>query len=240
MPGVISEYLNYDNLSNIIEDHMIIMSTYRNYINNFGSESEALKMNQVLNSIPYQLMKENKKFQYKLIRKGTTHAMYKDAIKSLADRNYIIPSYKIPTDQLDSLYTILKEDRLNVNEFTSFKLYLSDIGILHSQLSRQFKQPFNDYATQAMLENYVSESLKANGYPIMFWESDSTAKLEFIIPKDGDIIPVELFTGTNTRSKNISIFGQKRSFPYAIKISAKNFGWSKNVKYVPYYAVFCI
>jgi len=241
MPGIVNEYLNFDNLINITENHTLLMGTYRSYLNNISSDSEALKMNQVLSSIPLQLMKENKKFQYKLIRKGTTHAMYKDAIQNLADRNYVIPSFKIASDELSNLYAILEDKKLNVNEITNFKLYLSDVGILYSHLTKLEKPPLgSDLAMKALLENYVAETLLANGYPVMFWESDSTAKIEFLVPKAGHIIPVELFTDTNTRSKNISVLKQKIDFPYAIKISARNFGYSKDVKYVPYYAAFCI
>jgi len=240
MPGVINEYLNFDNLLNITEYHMFLLSTYRNNINNICSDSDALKMNQVLSSIPFQLIKENRKFQYKLIRKGTTHTMYKDAIKNLTDINYIIPSYKISSEELSGLYTTIKENKLNVNEITSFKLYFSDVGILHSLLSKQLNHPFDDIAKKALLENYVAKTLQANGYPLMFWESGSTAKIDFLIPKEEGIIPVELFIDNNTRSKSISVLKQKTDFSYAIKISARNFGYSKNVKYVPYYAAFCL
>lgn len=240
MPGIINEYLNFDNLANIIEYHTFLMGTYSHYLSNISSESEALKMNQVISSIPYQLLKENKKFQYKLIRKGTTHAMYKDAIQTLADRNYIIPGFKVSSGDLTNLNEILEKNRLNVNEIQSFKLYLSDVGILHSLLAKQHHNTNDIHARKALLENNVAQTLMANGYPILFWESDSMAKIEFLLPKDGYIIPVELFHEENTRSKSISALKQKIDFPYAIKISAKNFDYSKNVKYVPYYAAFCI
>lgn len=240
MPGIINEYLNFNNLSNIFEQHSLLMGTYQHYLSLISSDSDALKMNQVLNSLPNQLIKENKKFQYKLIRKGTTHAMYKEAIQNLSDRNYIIPSYKIVTEELSNLHTVLEENRLNVNDITSFKLYHSDIGILHTQLCKQLKPPFNKSVRKALLENYVAVTLQANGYPIIFWESDSMAKIEFLIPKDGHIIPVEVFNDTNTRTKSISVLKQKIDFPYGIKISSRNFGYSNNVKHVPYYAAFCI
>ena len=66
------------------------------------------------------------------------------------------------------------------------------------------------------------------------------AKIDFILPKEDKIIPVELFTDTNTRSKSTSVLKKIIDFPYSIKISEKNFDYSNNVKYVPYYAVFCI
>lgn len=240
MPGIINEYLNFNDITNISEQHSLLMGTYRNYLSLISSDSDALKMNQVLNSLPHQLMKENKKFQYKLIRKGTTHAMYKEAIQSLSDRNYIIPGYKITNNNLPDLYTILEEDKINVDELTSFKLYLLDVGMLHSQLSRELLPPFNKSIIKALYENYIAETLQANGYPIFFWESESMAKIEFLLPKKGDIVPVELFSDVNTRSKSISVLKQKIDFPYAIKISEKNFDYKNNVKYIPYYAAFCI
>lgn len=240
MPGIINEYLNFDNLSNIPEQHSLLMGTYQYYQSLISSESDALKMNQVLNSLPNQLIKENKKFQYKLIRKGTTHAMYKDSIQNLIDQNYLIPSYKILTEELPYIYSMWEENRLNVVDITNFKLYLPDVGLLNSELTKRLRPPFNKSTRKALLENYVAMTLQANGYPIIFWESESMAKVDFIIPKDNEIIPVELFCDKITRSKSISVLKQKIDFPYSIKISARNFGYSNKVKYVPYYATFCI
>jgi predicted AAA+ superfamily ATPase len=90
------------------------------------------------------------------------------------------------------------------------------------------------------LENYVAQSLKAKNYLFAFWESESMAKIDFIFLRSQDIIPVEIFEGDNTRSKSISVLKQKCSFPYAVKISSRNFEFSNQIKYVPYYAVFCL
>lgn len=240
MPSIINEYLNFNNISNIPEQHSHLMGTYRHYLSLLSSDSESLKMNQVLDCLPLQLLKSNKKFQYNLIRKGTTHAMYKEAIQSLSNQNYIIPCYKMTTKDLSNIDKILEEDRLNVNEITSFKLYLSDAGLLHSLLLKEIKTTFNKVARKALLENYIATTLKVNGYPIVFWESESTAKIDFLLSNKGEIIPLEIFCDTNTRSKSISVLKQKIDFPYSIKISERNFEYSNNVKYVPYYAAFCI
>ncbi len=240
MPGIINEYLNFQNLSNIPEQHSLLMGTCQHYQGLINSDSDALKMNQVLGSLPIQLIKENKKFQYKLIRKGTTHAMYREAISHLSNQNYIIPSYKITTEMLPSISSIIEEDRLNVDEIMNFKLYLSDVGLLHSQFAGQLMMPFHKSARKALLENYVAVTLKTSGYPVIFWESESMAKIDFILIKDNGIIPVELFCDNNTRSKSISVLKQKIDFPYSIKISSRNFDFSNNTKYVPYYAAFCL
>jgi predicted AAA+ superfamily ATPase len=94
---------------------------------------------------------------------------------------------------------------------------------------------------KGILENFVAQSLIANGYPIIFWESGSQAKVDFITWNSSGYIPMEVRTNSNTRSKNISVFKTKcRYMKDSIKISTKNFEYSNGVKYVPVYAVFCI
>lgn len=240
MPGIINEYLNFNNCSNIPEQHSLISGTYQHYLNLIYSDSDTLKMIQVLNCLPLQLMKDNKKFQYKLIRKGTTHTMYKEAIQKLSDQNYVVPSYKIATEYLEGLTVILNENKYNIRETNNYKLYQSDVGLLYTQIAKQSPPPFKKATLKGLIENYVAVTLAANGYPIVFWESESMAKVEFMLQKRGQIVPIEVFVGTNTRSKSISVLKQKIDIPYSIKISAKNFDFSNNVKYVPYYASFCI
>ena len=240
MPGIVNEYLSFNNTINIFEQHSLLLGTYQHYLSLINSDSQALKMNQVLNCLPLQLMKNNKKFQYRLIRKGTTHSMYKDAIYRLSEQNYLIPSYKITSEELSNISSIIGDDRLNVNEITSFKLYSSDVGLLNTQFAKQLKQPYDKTTRKALLENYVGVSLLSNAYPNMFWESESTAKVDFILVRDGVIIPIEIFTDKNTRSKSISVLKKFIDFPYSIKISEKNFDYSNNVKYIPYYASFCL
>jgi predicted AAA+ superfamily ATPase len=240
MPGIINEYLNFNNITNISEQHSLLIGTYQHFLSLFTLDSDALKMKQVLNTLPMQLTKKNKKFQYKLIRKGTTHSMYKDAILNLSDQNHIIPSYKIGAEELSDVYSAIENDRLNVSEINSFKLYLSDVGMLHSQLYSQISSMPNKETIKALLENYIAAALQAKGYPIIFWESDSMAKIDFILLKDREIIPIEIFCDKNTRSKSVSVLKKKIDFPYSIKISSRNFDFLNNIKYVPYYAAFCL
>jgi predicted AAA+ superfamily ATPase len=237
MPGVVNEYLNLQDTVNVSEQHSYIIGSYHDYILRDNSDSEALKMNQVIDSLTYQLMKENKKFQYKIIRKGTTHAMYRDAIKRLVEQNYVIRCNRINTDMLQTPSQInnsCEEDNSN------FKLYLPDTGLLYSKLVEEHGQEGVSHYQKSLLENYIAQSLQAKNYPFAFWESESMAKVDFIISKNLEMIPIEVFLGENTRSKSISVLKQNYEFPYSIKISAKNFEFTNQVKYVPYYAFFCI
>jgi predicted AAA+ superfamily ATPase len=241
MPGLINEYLNLSTVVNVSEQHSFLISSYHDYILKNNPDSDALKMNQVFDSLILQLIKENKKFQYKLIRKGTTHFMYKDAIQKLTENNYVIKCNRISNEQLNNpIETFSSEEWSSIDTNTNFKLYLPDIGMLYTKMVEEYGTSFETNHKKALLENYIAQSLQAKNYPFAFWESDSMAKIDFIILKDREVIPIEVHESDNTRSKSISILKQKCDFPYAIKVSSKNFEFTNQTKYVPYYAVFCL
>ena len=129
----------------------------------------------------------------------------------------------------------------------NFKLYLADTGLLYTKLTEEIgkdrhaaDEKLSTNRKKALLENYMAQALQARGYPFAFWESDSTAKIDFIIPKEGHLLPIEIHCSDNTRSKSISVFRQKCDIPYAVKISSRNFDYFNQIKYIPYYAAFCI
>ncbi len=240
MPGLVNEYLNFSDAVNVSEQHAFIVGSYHEYISRDNTDSDALKMKQVFDSLTYQLMKDNKKFQYKIIRKGTTHAMYRDAIQKLVEQNYVIRCNKINTEQLQNPSELILLNNSCDTTNSNFKLYFPDTGLLYSKIIEEQGTKGVVNIKKALLENYVAQSLQAKNYPFVFWESESMAKIDFIIAKNFEIIPIEIHESSITRSKSISVLRQKCEFPYAIKISSKNFEYSNQIKYVPYYAVFCL
>ncbi len=239
MPGILNEYLNLSGTINIREQQNMLISAYHDYILKEGSDGDSVKMNQVIDCLAQQLTKENRKFQYKLIRKGTTHAMYKGAIQKLAERKYILKCCKLADEELNTMHKAITDQEWNSSN-SNFKLYYSDTGLLSCKIAEEESLQISPYRTTALLENYIAQSLQTKDYPFGFWESGSMAKIDFIYEKDHTIIPIELFDSDNTRSKSIHILKQKCDFPYAIKISSRNFSSSNNIRYIPYYAVFCL
>ena len=91
-----------------------------------------------------------------------------------------------------------------------------------------------------MTENYVNIQLTINGYKTYYWESERDAEIDFIIQREGNIIPVEVKSADNTRAKSLKIYMDSYKPAYAIKLSAKNFGFEDGKKTVPLYATFCL
>ena len=74
----------------------------------------------------------------------------------------------------------------------------------------------------------------------MYWESDGTAEVDFLIVRDNHVIPVECKAGNHVKAKSMMIYREKYRPAYCIRISARNFGMVDDIKSVPLYAVFCI
>lgn len=72
------------------------------------------------------------------------------------------------------------------------------------------------------------------------WQSERGAEIDFVIQRDGQLIPIEVKSADNTKAKSLKVYMDTYKPAYAIKISAKNFGFEDNKKIVPLYAAFCI
>lgn len=91
-----------------------------------------------------------------------------------------------------------------------------------------------------MAENYVNVQLTINGYHTYYWASERGAEVDFVIQREGKLIPIEVKSADNTRAKSLKVYMQAYQPEYAIKLSAKNFGYEDGKKIVPLYAAFCI
>lgn len=107
-------------------------------------------------------------------------------------------------------------------------------------LTRLFSvKEINDFKG-GMTENYVNVQLCINEYNTYYWESERGAEIDFVIQRDGQLIPIEVKSADNTRAKSLKVYMDTYKPAYAIKLSAKNFAFEDNKKVVPLYAAFCI
>ena len=80
----------------------------------------------------------------------------------------------------------------------------------------------------------------AKGYDLYYWESNSTAELDFVLQKGNQIIGIEVKKGEHVRSRSLSVFVDSYKPAYSIRMSLKNFGEKDGLKSVPLYAAFCV
>ena len=128
----------------------------------------------------------------------------------------------------------------------AFKIYMVDTGLLCSKFDISANvvlssPPSFDGFKGALAENYICQALTANGITPYYWESGGKAELDFVFQdRQGNIIPLEAKSSDNVRAKSLMRFIELYRPPYAIRVSAKNFGFENGIKSVPLYAAFCI
>ena len=213
-----------------------ILASYLNDMGKYNTPNKTKKIMLVYDSISVQLSKKNTRFQYKLIKKGGRASEFENAIEWLCLSGIVSQVYKV--DQI-------KKPLENYRDIDAFKIYVSDLGLLCAKKDLAANdilymvEEINDFKG-GMAENYVNVQLSINGYHTYYWESERGAEIDFIIQRDGQLIPIEVKSADNTRAKSLKVYMDTYKPAYAIKLSAKNFGFEGNKKIVPLYAAFCI
>lgn len=237
MPAAVLDYKNVNEdillwnkniLKDIILSYLADMNKYT--LNN----NESLKIEKVYNTIPSSLAKENKKFKYVDIEKGANKRGFESAIDWLESSEMIYKCKYINKVELP-LKVYAQDD--------TFKLYLSDVGILTSLLEIEFSEILlnkNFMFKGAIVENYVAQAFISNNKSLYYWNSGNKAEIDFLLYNKDGIIPVEVKAGDNTQSKSLNIYKEKYNPKYSIRISTKNFGVANGIKSIPLYATFCI
>lgn len=213
-----------------------ILASYLNDMSKYNNLNEIKKTRLTYDNITVQLSKKNTRFQYKLIKKGGRAAEFENAIEWLCLSGIVSQVYKVEQ---------VKKPLENYRDIDAFKVYVSDLGLLLAKKDLAaadvlyMADDINDFKG-GMVENYVNVQLTINGYRTYYWESSRGAEIDFIIQRNGKLIPIEVKSADNTKAKSLRVYMETYKPDYAIKLSAKNFGFEDGKKTVPLYAAFCI
>ena len=234
MPAAVAASLSNDAPIGQAEIRQMLLNSYIADMTKYADKNDTVKIFEAYDSLPVQLAKDTKKFQYKLIKRGARSSQYGDAIDWLIRSGIVNKCMK--SEQ--GFYPIAA-----YQELSSFKLYYSDMGIMSARMGitlEAMSKPQSDHFRGILTENYVSVALKSNGYELYYWESENSAEVDFLIQKDDAVIPIECKAGDNVKAKSLKIYIEKYNPEYAIRISQRNFGFVNGIKSVPLYAAFCI
>jgi len=236
MPACIAQAVKSNSSIDVPNIQNQILNDYIADMAKYASNTESVKIRSAYNSIQSQLGKDNKKFQNKIVQKGGTATIFGPSIEWLKYAGIMLECKKTEQGRLPIAVHA---------DMSSFKIYMGDVGLLtmKSGIPAQmvlFPTNIENTFSGALAENFVAQSLVANGHPLYYWESKSIAEVDFVLQLGTEVVPVEVKTGIHTRSKSLNQFIQLYSPPYAIRISAKKAGFDNGIKAVPFYAVFCI
>ena len=233
MPMVVKSYLQNLKTIDFVEIQNLILSAYTADMAKYTENNQSIKTIAAYESIPSQLGKENKKFQYSMIQKGARASLFGESIDWLINAGLVLKCDKTTRgDVPPNMYA----------DVSTFKIYMSDVGLLSNKakITKNNLEEYNQLYRGAITENYVANQLVQNGYDLYYWETTSGSEVDFIIIKDEKIIPIEVKSSDNVKAKSLRSFMNQYSPQYCIRISSKNFGMENSIKSVPLYATFLI
>lgn len=207
-----------------------ILASYAFDFAKHSAVKEFPKINSVWDSVPSQLSRENKKFLYQAVKPGARARDYENALKWLSESGLIYKIYNckkpaIPISAYDDL--------------SAFKLYMLDVGLLrkHARLDPiAFKEGSRLFAEfkGALTENYILQSLLTQ-FEVMprYWTSAGIAEIDFLIQYKNEVIPAEVKSDENVRSKSLTYFTSSFKPPLRIRFSMKNLNLMDGLLNIP-------
>ena len=237
MPKAVSEYVETKDFDFVTAAQKSLNDAYIADMAKYATPQDTTRIMAAWGSVPAQLSKENHKFQYKVIKSGARAYEYETAIDWLKAAGMV------------NICTRVREGKMPLSAYAdndSFKLYMMDTGLLCSKFSIAanvvLHSPHSfDGFKGALAENYIMQALTVNGFEPFYWSSPGKAKLDFVIQdRSGNILPLEGKSADNVKAKSLRTFVSLYEPPYAIRVSAKNFGFENNIKSIPLYALFCL
>ena len=235
-PDVVNRFVQTGDFNLVRAAQSTISNAYIADMTKYATPSDTVKSIAVYNSVYSQLAKETTKFQYSVVDKKARSKSYEMALEWLKAANVVLPSVKITEGKLPiNLY----------EEQSTFKIYYSDVGLFTMKSNMPSEKviqniDLSDKARGTLAECYVASELVSKGFPLHYWESSNSAEVDFILQNNEGVIPIEVKSSENVRSKSLKTYTDKYNPPYAIRTSSRNFGFENGIKSIPLYAIFCL
>lgn len=229
MPGVVSKFIENTDLQQVRTLQRDILEAYRRDISKHTSAAESTRIREVLDSLPSQLARENKKFIYGAVRKGSRAKDFELAIQWLVDAGIV---YKVNR---------IKEPKMPLKFYEDmdvFKLFLLDCGLLACMTDASADQMligdnvFTEFKG-AFTEQYVLQQLLALGLKPYYWSNTKTpSEIDFVIQDSQRVIPIEVKAEENVRARSLTQFIKDNPGLKGLRISMKGYvdqEWMENI-----------
>lgn len=207
-----------------------IINSYKLDFSKYIDNKDIQKLNYIWESLPSQLSRENKKFIYKTVKTGARAREYEDSLSWLINAGLI--------------YKIYKSDKIGLpisayDDLSAFKVYTIDVGILR-RLSKlkpsviaEGNRIFSEFKG-ALTENYILQSLIYQFDEIpRYWTSGNVAEVDFLLQYENEIIPVEVKSNLNVKSKSLFYYRQKHKPKVCLRYSLNNLQHSDGIINIP-------
>ena len=189
MPAAVSAYLDSKNLRKVAEEQRAILRLYKRDISKYD-EQNRLYLNDIFDLIPSELNEKNKRFILKNLHEKARFDKYYDSFLWLKNAGVALPVHVADEPRVPLLLS--KSQNL-------FKLFSNDVGLLAAQYGNEIQLKILQHETSinfgSIYENVAAQELTAHGYTLYYYNSKKYGELDFVIEKEGKVLPIEIKSG---------------------------------------------
>ncbi len=237
MPDAVQTFVDTKQMEEVLRVQRDIVRSYEDDMVKYAKRKDKSRIKECFQSIPKQLSKENKKFQYSVVRKGSTASQYLGSLQWIEDAGIITRCYNLSITELP----------LDGNaEQDVFKVYMRDCGLFVSMLEDGTQYDIlqgNLYGYKgAIFENLIADIFGKMGRKLYFFHKGSGLEVDFVIRYQGQctLVEVKAATGNAKSTKTILQHPEKYHVNSAIKLGDYNVGRSGRILTLPLYMAFLL
>ncbi|MBR1676605.1 MAG: ATP-binding protein [Clostridia bacterium] len=239
MPEVVKDFVNRKTFEKTLELQRQIVIGYEADIRKYAEGLDKSRITNVFRSVPFQLGKENKKFQISKVRSGAKFKDYRGSIEWLEDAGVINVSRALQTPNLPLKGNVIEDFCV---------LYYADSGLLLSQLDDEAQADFRQNKNLnvykgGLFESIMGEALVKSGYLLRYFKKEnSTLQEEFFVRQKDYLVPIEVKAGNNN-AKSLATLIKSEEYEeirFGIKIAKGNIGYESNICTFPHFCAFLI
>ena len=232
MPAAVQKYLDSNNLQEVLAEQQAILRLYKRDIAKYDKKNK-LYIEEIFDLIPSELNAKNKRFILKNLNENAKFSHFENSFIWLKEAGVALPVYNVEEPVIP-----LKLSRSR----NLFKLFQNDVGLLASQYADGIQLRLLTDAKSinfgSVYENAIAQELYAHGFDLYYFNSKKQGELDFVIEKNGAVLPIEVKSGKDYHRHNALsnvMSNQNYQIPEAIVFSNENFHQSDKVMYLPVY-----
>lgn len=237
MPEAVQTFVDTKRMDEVLRIQRDIVHSYEDDMVKYAEKKDKSRIKECFQSIPKQLSKENKKFQYSVVKKGSTASRYAGSLQWIEDAGIIARCYNLSITELP----------LDGNaEKDIFKVYMRDCGLFVSMLEDGTQYDILQGSLYgykgAIFENLVADIFAKMGRKLYYFHKDSGMEVDFVIRYKGEctLVEVKASTGNAKSTKTILHHPEKYHVNHAIKLGDYHVGRSEQILTLPLYMAFLL
>ena len=237
MPDAVQTFVDTKQMDQVLQIQRDIVRSYEDDMVKYAEKKDKSRIKECFQSIPKQLSKENKKFQYAVVKKGSAASKYAGSLQWIEDAGIIVRCYNLSITELPLDGNALEE---------VFKVYMSDCGLFVSMLEDGTQFDIlrgNLYGYKgAIFENLIADIFGKMGRKLYYFHKDSGLEVDFVIRYKGQctLVEVKAATGNTKSTKTILHHPEKYQVNHTIKLGDNNVGRTGQLLTLPLYMAFLL